>query len=241
LFTLIELLVVIAIIAILAAILLPALQQARDQAKKATCTSQVKTWTTAHLFYADSNNGFFINRVNWSAGGGYYEYWYATVGPYVGIDTTALSNSKQGKKSSLYCPKDTKPDISGSTATINDMRVSYGYNCYFLAANYAKWGGTYGYGCKAGRIKFPSLALTMCEVGNTLDTLARGSAICKYESSDGTRPTNRHAGCANCGFVDGHVASLKLGQLLYQAGVYNTPINKYFGYSYKDVQFLTGK
>ena len=55
-FTLIELLVVIAIIALLLAILIPTLNIAREQGKRAVCLSNVKQLTLAWILYADNND-----------------------------------------------------------------------------------------------------------------------------------------------------------------------------------------
>lgn len=60
-FTLIELLVVIAIIAILMAILMPALSRVKEQGKRATCLSNLKQLNLAWIMYADENDDNLVN------------------------------------------------------------------------------------------------------------------------------------------------------------------------------------
>jgi len=69
-FTLIELLVVIAIIAVLMAILMPALNRAREQGKRAACLSNLKQMTLSWIMYADDNDDRIVNGEAYAGGDG---------------------------------------------------------------------------------------------------------------------------------------------------------------------------
>ena len=219
-FTLIELLVVVAIIAILAALLMPSLQRAKELGRSAVCISNLKQIGTLLTLYADDNGG-------WSP-----PVWDATISLYwhVRLITGGYVSDPVNSPSIFLCPSN-KPRSWTTPAQVNQEHV-YSYGMRWNTA-----GGsnpdtyTYSLGVTASAINKTGSR----NFGQLATFLYVGDSILNFPGNAGDRSQRyyfkpydvtsyadsvhlRHNGSGNFLFGDGHVSRLKRADLVGQYG-----------------------
>lgn len=146
-FTLIELLVVVAIIALLMAILLPALQRVRKQAKAVICQSHLKQWGVTLALYTEESQGrLAIDLSGWSG------IWLFRGAFLSGQDPNAPEDSLHGFRTQgiICCPMATKPDRSGAFSAsfgTTEMKGSPGstFGAWEITSPPPAFHGSYGF------------------------------------------------------------------------------------------------
>jgi prepilin-type N-terminal cleavage/methylation domain-containing protein len=136
-FTLVELLVVIGIIAVLIAILLPALSKARDHANRVACTSNLKQLMTAVLFYTNENHYYLPyandNETDYPGPGWLFDQLDPAIGGYGTGKSPTLQTQVEGgvlwqylKTHKVYhCPADPEPYNWGKSHNLTSYLMNW--------------------------------------------------------------------------------------------------------------------
>jgi len=185
-FTLIELLVVVAIIAILAAMLLPALSKAREKARQSVCMSNLKQIGLCCLLYIQDYDGYGIHDALTKYGGG-NDVHCATLWPYLNFNST----TSRPQHPIFDCPTN-----YGSRNITVWWGTDYGVNYYLCADNTRA-------PIKAERLKRPDKTMLIIDRSNLASKNGGNARYVTADSIVSAYPL--HSGGFNILYWDGHV------------------------------------
>lgn len=236
-FTLIELLVVISIIALLLAILVPALQRAKEQAKSVVCQSRMKQWGIALYSYSAENKGqlpYFARYLPQSKPPNARNvYWYEALAPYISVkEQSGKGHESEAFKAELRtCPAST----TQSPIRIGVVFCWDGKTAPFYYGNYPRDFSPF----RLSAVKSPAMAMALMDSGGylgpveishwTYNPLDPGMEFVEDWDNDGVkdsmsdygghaRPYNygnpkAHYGGCNAALLDGHVERVEFEDL----------------------------
>ncbi len=209
-FTLIELLVVIAIIAILASMLLPALNKARDKAIEISCVNKQKQISNGFALYSGDYDDIAAPPHIKTDAGFNTPYWCEKIAPYLEDKTFDYAYSPDETKDIWTCPAINKSVV----VNWNGYGSTYMMNQSLNSGGTKHWHGNtpHNHGMKLNMIKWPSNVIRVAPSGikvaatNTLisaDRMAFNTSMV-VNSGMGFWHNDR----APTSFVDGHVESI---------------------------------